>query len=262
MAEDAPPSRRARRILILSLALIALFSVSGIWVLGGGSGWLEQAAPNELICIRSEARERNILTRRPDQRTWDVSLPGAVRLGSMTLDCVIEEGSMTHEIMSQNYAYCLGRHPFGAGCRVVRLSKPLLKLPEALGWAVDFDWHYNLGKLDWIPGSEGDGVLTTSELAAQQIRTGQWFHLGGFVVKGSIKVDDVSLPRFAVTDRRTELVVHFERNLPETVAEQACILLEGTVWDNRALIAHEASRVFQTDALSLPVDKQPCKWAK
>jgi hypothetical protein len=258
MAEHdvTPHSRRAiRKPLLFSLGLIAVLVGAAIWIFWEDVVVLISGEPKVGFCIRRDAGTPNfVLVRRFDRRAWDISLPNAKESASMTLDCEIAERSMEHEIMSSVHAFCLGRRPFGSSCRIVRLSVP--------GWIPGLERHYDLGTIDWVPGSEGQGVLTTSGLAGKKIKAGQWFRLGGIVSEGSVNSRAEPRPSFVITDKRTDLVVHSEIVLPDFVKDYACVLLEGTVGRNRALFAHEMHRVYKMDALSLPVDKQPCEWAK
>jgi cytochrome c-type biogenesis protein CcmE len=86
-----------------------------------------------------------------------------------------------------------------------------------------------------------------SEVAAMQVSPGQRFRLGGLVEDGSLKRDEGTTVRFAITDRAKTLAVTYTGVLPDLFREGQGVVAEGTL---------QADGVFHADSVLAKHDEK------
>lgn len=86
-----------------------------------------------------------------------------------------------------------------------------------------------------------------SEVAAMQVSPDQRFRLGGLVEDGSLKRDEGTTVRFAVTDRAKTLSVTYTGVLPDLFREGQGVVAEGTL---------QADGVFHADSVLAKHDEK------
>ncbi len=111
--------------------------------------------------------------------------------------------------------------------RIVIITSALFILFSAVGLV-----FYALG---------GDSVnlfLQPSEISEKDMKSGQYFRLGGLVDKGSLsRAEDGLTYHFTVTDCVTDQPVRFKGLLPDLFREGQGVVIEGSLNDDKVFIA-------------------------
>lgn len=96
-----------------------------------------------------------------------------------------------------------------------------------------------IGLIVWATTRQGatSFYMSTSELAASSVQTGESYRVNGKVVPGSISSEGLNTT-FTLTDGSTEMVVTTDRALPDTFQERSDVVARGS-YDGSVFTADE-----------------------
>jgi cytochrome c-type biogenesis protein CcmE len=101
------------------------------------------------------------------------------------------------------------------------------------------------GLLTWLNYEQVVALYTPSDLSTNQMKPGQRFQVGGFVVAGSIMQGQNFHAEFAVTDGIKDMKVSYDGPLPNLLRDGKCVVAGGVLGPTGAFVADEIHVVIR-----------------